>query len=1184
MEAFFQANEAECPPHLKAALDEIAGLKDQLQSRNAEVSTLQAELREASVLKTQEERDLVEFRSLREKESELQEARLKLAQMESQLEELQSTNKVLLSRAAQSEAALGEKSRKILDFVHKAEGHAEQCRILSNENNTLRLQLGKDSDFDKVVCAPEDPLAFKSAAGQLAEPLQREERRFQEELAVCQFRFPGLLSGTDNCRAWCGAQLLRQSTLYKSYLHLLQDTRKGFPDGMKFEFVSKTKEVDAAWSQREEEMREQDSLFQEHEKEHTKKWELKRLELVAERDSKIKQLLEQTERSQSKAERQLLMQQAKLFGGRMDTQIERAWEEQRKERDARWAVHNKAKQESRQRFKNESLSVQQQVEGVASASERFNDLAEARLATIEDAWLRNLEKESAVSSSVLKGGDLGECLQAAGLDKPRVPPKGLQHAGVSDVAESVEEIVKRRVADRRRLCKDLEGQSLQQLRTCVEKFVQKEGAQTRKAGICAAEDEETVPEYTQAATIRSLLQARQHRVVADTIKRQFNDFLLVLRIATLGAVRLLPETQGSALKIRGARLDLPPAPPELLALEALQKTGKASAGSAAVATTPLSPANEDPKCGDVGGHALVSIADAPTSSPAGSDCQTGIGAVVLSDATVAADAQEQQLEERVLYDSLMRRLLERMLTPLHQQHREELLTLKRDQAREVRQVLQHLCQREASVVDAATRADLEEYRSQVKAKLLSDCEYHICEERKQLTEQVDAELEMHISQYKRQVLEEEISALRERRKWLTERLVVMQSQGVLAPGDKAVLSQLRSELRACELRFERREQELLAYGGNADAAPTEPVPKTSVRADGVKSVGPASSVGQSEQTSADADVPATPQRLASKKSLTFAPVPPTVQPPQSRRPTSRTASPNPSGRQSHQQQTSAFPIGRASGVAREATTLHFPMPPSPALAAVTVPLPAAPMPRHTASVSSMNSPSGCRETPKWGGMQAPALSRCEEQAHRIGACTSQTQLQPQPPQMISSEARAPHRQADKQPPAPPTSARVRTQPGSPSFGADGAAGFGRTERITESSVRADPSESPLKCGGAPLYEWPFETSALGTENRGCRSLSAPVTRAAPKSGLPEMLPPLRNSVASAGRPLSAERRILHDATDPLGGVGAHSAGLSLGMPAGLKSARGVPSGAGGGGGGAPPWLPRMSTPRGRAVA
>jgi len=1147
---FVAVNEDERSPELVAALGEIDKLRALLSARDEELASTRSDLESARVLKTQEERELIEFRALREKDSEIGDLNVEMAQLRQQLEELQSTHKVMSTRNAQSEAALGEKSRKILDLIGQLEEQRELNRQLSNESNTLRLQLGKDFEYFKVVKAPVDPLAYSSTAGVLSEELQREERRFKEELVVLQYNYPGLLTGAANCRNWCQVHLGRQCALYRSFLHLFQDMRQDFPTEVEVEFVSKAKEVDTAWAQREEEMRDQDAAFQEREKGFTKRWEEKRLALVAERDAKIKQLLEQAEKSKSKAESQLLMQQAKLYGQRLDAQIERAWEEQRSERDARWAEHSKAKQESRQRFKDESLSVQQQADQAATASSRFADMVQARLSTVEDTWRRNLDKESGVNPGILRNGDMAECLQAAGLEKPRLPRDGAQHVGITDVAEATEQVVKHRVGQRSRLCRSLEEQTLQQLRSCVEKFVQKEGAQARKAsGPAGADDEEQAPEYARAVTIQSLLQARQHRVVAETIRQQMQDFMLVLRVASLGAARLLPrEASNTGLKARGARLDLPPLPPELR-----DQAAEAAEDAEGVA-------NES------GGEAATAGQEATK--------------------TEEQEDEEQRLDERILYDSLARRLLERTLTPLHTGHREELLALKRAHAREVRVALQQLCQLEAPAVDRSINADVDEFRSQVKAKLVSDCESHLCEERRQLAEQVEQDLELHVSAYQRQADDEERAALKERRKWLTERLVVMQTQGAISPGDKAAMQHFREELRACELRFEKREQELLASEGDSAAAgdgpdtasaaaplgrlptavmpqatssqPSQRPPQAGQRQ--VPSRGQPVELSQAQVASASAQqrVPSSsPRAQVSQAQMPPAPMAPTTLPPQNRRP-SRTASPSP-GPPANRAHDTALPFGRLSGPPREAAALQFPASPRSGTSTAAFP--------HGTYGDGRAAPDHSDNSPPCFGVE-PQLRRADEAAHAAPAPA------PLPPPPLPKSPRTP---------------ALAGQGGSPHFGADGAAGFGRREFVQGADPHSHEAAKWYAVNHAPpLYEWPFETPVVaatneGSELKGPRSLSAPVVRSATTPrGMQEVLPPLKQPLGGAlqMRPGSAERRSMHDVIDPIDGGGAHSAGLSLGPPmaahghvggGGLKTNRG-----------APPLLPPVATPRSRA--
>jgi len=899
-----------------------------------------------------------------------------------------------------------------------------------------------------------------------------------------------LATGSENCRSWCEAQVSRQCSLYRSFLHLFQDLRHDTPGGLDIDFVSKTREVDEAWLQREEEMRGSDAAFHECEKGLTKKWEEKRLELTAERDVKIKQLMEQAERSQTRAEKQLLMQQAKLFGQRMDTQIERAWEDQRKERDERWAQHSQAKQESRQVFKDRSLMMQQEAEGVASAADRFQDMARARLGGPEDTWARNVEKFSTVSASALKGHGLFECLKAAGLLSPVLPKEGTQFAGINTVAEAVEDLMSARVDDRKGACKEFEEHTLQQLRHCVERFIQHEGMQQQKKNPKPGDDIDKPQEYTHAVTIQSLLHARQHRVVADTMRRQFHDFMLVLRMASLSAVHLLPEGIAKSFSSRDAKLDLPSVPAEL-------KQDLASGGSS--------------------GYRASDAVD-----------QLGV-----EDNEVL---KAEQVEGQFMYDALMRRLLERLLTPMHSKHRDELLDLKRSHAKEIRQSLQHLCQLEPACVDKSTELDIEEYKTQIKTKLLSDCEYHVCEERRSLSEQVDAEVDMHVRIYQHQIAEEERSALRDRRKWLTERLVVMQAQGAGCPGDRAVIQHLRAELRACELRFEMRDRELMDGDEPLQESALEPQNKKPQRASPVPQVVQpvpqrASPVPRGMQPTQQSPRQAGPTSNAGQAANIPLPAPPSTQPPANRRP-----SPG-SGQKAPNDMT--FPIGRASrGSSPKPMHDH-----------------SAGTPPRSADFQHPANPAG-----KWsedlagaGPPSPPTYDLCHDPSPRADSGRKR------PP--AATIQQSPRKVSDK-----------AAAMDSPSFGerwgsgADGAAGFGKKPPSPSfgeelDSLKRCPSfgEGPGMVGqqdaimgtNLALYDWPFAASEVMCELGPKQSANE----------LPDVfLPPLKRALA---RPIAPEPKAFD--------VGSYSAGISLGgAPAGssFKSPR-------------PQMLPPVVSPRAR---
>jgi hypothetical protein len=782
LEAFIEVNEQDQSPELEDAMRENRALKATVDSKETELQEVKEQLETARILKTQEEKDLIEFQSLRACQSELQDAQLELSQVKAQLQELTEREKANGTKVLQHESLMHDKGKKIVELVQRLEDQTEQCRLLSDENTTLKLELGKDSDYIKVVKPPEDPLTYRCKAGKLSDELESEGKKLIEELQLSQMKFPGIQGASENYRGWGAAQLSRMQAQHCSFLHRFQDFQEAFPAGTKIEFVSEARDTDNVWAEQEEKMRDADKEFQLHEKEFTNKWEEVRLKLAGERDEKVKQLLDQAESSKSKAEKQLLVHQAKLFGQRIDAQIERAWSEQKADRDRRWAEHQRTKNDTRQRLKDDSLSVHQKAEESVSASDRFQDMAKVRLAAVEDAWLRNSEKAGSISTSALKTGGLEELLKSAGVDKKTLPAAGSQHAGVNLIVDAIEELMSKRIESRHELQSDLADQTMQQLRICVEKFIAKEAGQQKSAG----GDEEDISSCSQAKVITSLLQMRQHRTITHAMRRQFTDYLLVLKLASVGAARLMPDSAGDPWKVKGTQLDIPPPPAELLEGASVQMAGAKTSGS------------EESK--------ETSVSEAPAEAP---------------DEGAAAEGQ-------FLYNTICKRLLERALTVIHQQHRQELLQLKREYTVEIRNALLNICQIEKDAVASALERDLKEYEMQVRARLLSDCEYHLCEERKQLGTQVDDEVELHIAKYKRQVLEEEFAAVKERRKFLTERLVVIQANpGSIGVGERAVMQRLRQELRACEAKIEAFELENLPEAAPSKLAPSPKRPSSS---------------------------------------------------------------------------------------------------------------------------------------------------------------------------------------------------------------------------------------------------------------------------------------------------------------------------------------------------------------------
>lgn len=163
-----------------------------------------------------------------------------------------------------------------------------------------------------------------------------------------------------------------------------------------------------------------------------------------------------------------------------------------------------------------------------------------------------------------------------------------------------------------------------------------------------------------------------------------------------------------------------------------------------------------------------------------------------------------------LYNSIGSRLLERALKLLASVQREELLAVKQAYTSERRVALVHFCQLEADLVAKAAKQDLSEFEMQMSTHLLGETEQSVAELRSQLSEQVHEQVSMHQAVYQRKIEGEEQKIVKERRKWLTERLVLMSANGGTAPSNKALLGRFRQELRACETKIALYDNEVAA--------------------------------------------------------------------------------------------------------------------------------------------------------------------------------------------------------------------------------------------------------------------------------------------------------------------------------------------------------------------------------------
>lgn len=758
---FLQVCSSEAQPKLDEAQSRIRELEREAEVRSEEMASLREQLAEAQQLKSEEERALLEFKALREKESEFQTMKIEVQDLQCQVKDLEAQNRLLDARSLQQQAVLKEKAEKIVDLVRQLEQQGEQVRLLSDENNTLRLELGRDEDYLKALPSTCDPLSLGSA-DELEEDLLREEAQLREELRSLPAKFPGLVA-SGNCGKWCDLQTEKVASVYKSFLHRLQVYRKEFPATMQVELVFRSKEAERERAHQEDQLREATADFQDKEQLHTQRWDQVRQGLMAERDGKVKQLLEQADRSKSKAEQQLLVHQAKLFGQRLDAKIEKAWEEQRKERDERWAEHQQMKLDSRQKLKEDLLQVQQQAEEKASSTERFLDLAKARLDEVEDAWVRNAEKTASLSVNALKSGDLSILLKTLSSgDEPRsLPAPGSQQQGLSLILERVEAVLKGRIESRAVLRGELETHSLQQLRSLLEKFTQKEAGLQKRAKL---NDDEVLPEFCQAPGILGLLRVRQHRHLGDVLRRQFQDYMLILRLCSTAAVWLLPQ-------------------------RAPENAPEPTVGRRQVAARDLPPLRAELA-------QALGLSQEPEHHPADED-------QMLND---------QDVEENFLYNALCQQLLAGVLSLLNRLQKEELLGLKRAYVGEQRRVLEQLCQLEGDFVTKVVQQDLREFELQASIRLVAETERSFCEQRKFLAEQVAKDVASQVVKYQRMLVEEELALVRERSKWLSDRLVVLQSRTPQGPAEKVLAHRLRQELRACDLKGAQHEKDLAGQG------------------------------------------------------------------------------------------------------------------------------------------------------------------------------------------------------------------------------------------------------------------------------------------------------------------------------------------------------------------------------------
>merc|ERR1719281_801541 len=184
---------------------------------------------------------------------------------------------------------------------------------------------------------------------------------------------------------------------------------------------------------------------------------------------------------------------------------------------------------------------------------------------------------------------------------------------------------------------------------------------------------------------------------------------------------------------------------------------------------------------------------------------------VLLCLTFAARASQQVTEEEGDAPSAqvlppprdgLGRLVQRVLSSIQTLHLNELSERKRADSISSRLAITQHCQLEKDYVTDFLARDLQQFGSNLTAKLLAECELHLARERREFLEEVDACVEQKVLAYRHEVCADEQQTVLEQRKKLQERLVVLERQGLLRPETKQQYERLRREHRACNVRLE----------------------------------------------------------------------------------------------------------------------------------------------------------------------------------------------------------------------------------------------------------------------------------------------------------------------------------------------------------------------------------------------
>jgi len=266
-----------------------------------------------------DEDEVSTFAQLRRSDELVSDLRGRLTLLEQASLEAQHQRDELKSKVAASEMHVKCKGDKVVELLRTVESQSQQLAKLSAENAAVRLECGNtDATYCRITIPESDPLSSWSAGEELQQELEVEEHRFIDDLKMVSLRCAA--DNSSSWRAWSDMELERRRLWYRSMLHVFQrrQSANSFKTAQSMEFQIEGERHDAQCAQQEAALRDADERFQEQQTELTRDFLQRKAKLIQERDSKMTALLEQAERSQTDNEKQMLIQQARLFGQRMD--------------------------------------------------------------------------------------------------------------------------------------------------------------------------------------------------------------------------------------------------------------------------------------------------------------------------------------------------------------------------------------------------------------------------------------------------------------------------------------------------------------------------------------------------------------------------------------------------------------------------------------------------------------------------------------------------------------------------------------------------------------------------------------------------------------------------------------------------------------------------------------------------